>query len=101
MKLAKTHASQKLLYIDRYEDRTLFHDFYEEYYYTKVYAEKKPQGYGLVCHRIIKKICELIGIKDIYVKVEGSRNPQNMSKAFISGLLNQVIHLFFEIYKYK
>ena len=97
MKLAKTHASQKLLYIDRYEDRTLFHDFYEEYYYTKVYAEKKPQGYGLVCHRIIKKICELIGIKDIYVKVEGSRNPQNMSKAFISGLLNQVFHLFFEI----
>lgn len=48
------------------------------------------QGYGLVCHRIIKKICELVGIKDIYVKVEGSVNPKNISKAFISGLLNQV-----------
>jgi len=89
MRLAKTHASQKLLYVDRYENRTIFHNFYEEFYYTKVYAEKKPQGYGLVCHRIIKKICELVGIKDIYVKVEGSTNPKNVSKAFISGLLNQ------------
>ncbi len=44
MRLAKTHASQKLLYVDRYENRTIFHNFYEEFYYTKVYAEKKPQG---------------------------------------------------------
>ena len=90
MKLAKAHASQRLLYVDRYEDRTLFHNFYEEFYHTKIYAEKVPAGYGLKCHRIIKKICELVGIKDIYVKVEGSRNSKNVTKAFLSGLLNQV-----------
>jgi small subunit ribosomal protein S5 len=88
--MAKAHASQRLLYINRYEDRTLFHNFYEEYYYTKVYAEKVVSGYGLVCHRIIKKICELAGLKDVYAKVEGSRNAQNISKAFIGGLINQV-----------
>ena len=89
LKLAKAHASQRLLNIELYENRTLFHDFYEEYYHTKVYAEKKPKGYGLVCHRLIKKICQLVGIKDIYVKVEGSRNEVNITKAFLSGLLNQ------------
>lgn len=89
IKLAKAHASQRLLHIERYEERTLFHNFYEEYYHTKVYAEKKPKGYGLVCHRIVRKLCELIGIKDIYVKVEGSRNAQNITKAFLSGLLSQ------------
>lgn len=89
LNLARAHASQRLLAISRYEDRTLFHDFYEEYYHTKVYAEKKPKGFGLVCHRLIKQICLLIGIKDIYVKVEGSRNEANMVKAFLSGLLNQ------------
>lgn len=83
-------ASQNLLKFDLYEDRTLFHNFYEEYYHSKLYAEKMPKGYGIVANRIIKKICELIGIKDIYVKVEGSNNPKNVTKAFISGLLNQV-----------
>merc|ERR1712150_375666 len=48
-----------------------------------------PAGYGLRCHRIIKTICQLVGIKDLYAKVEGSRNPKNIAKAFISGLLNR------------
>jgi small subunit ribosomal protein S5 len=55
-----------------------------------VYAEKRPKGYGIVSHRIIKKVCELIGVKDVYVKIEGSSNPKNVVKAFLSGLLNQV-----------
>lgn len=97
MRLAKIHASQRLLYVDTYENRTLFHNFYEEFYFTKVYAEKMPAGYGLKCHRIIKLICELVGIKDLYAKVEGSRNPKNVAKAFISGLLNSVI-IFMEIF---
>lgn len=87
--MAKSHASQRLLYINRYEDRTLFHNFYEEYYYTKVYAERAVNGYGLVCHRVIKKICELAGLKDVYAKVEGSQNARNVAKAFIGGLINQ------------
>lgn len=89
IKMAKLRASQRLLYIERCEGRTLFHDFYEEYYFTKIYAERKPKGYGLRCHRIIKLLCQLIGIKDLYAKIEGSRNPKNITKAFLSGLLNQ------------
>jgi len=54
-----------------------------------------PAGYGLKCHRIIRSICEMIGIKDVYAKVEGSRNPKNIAKAFMSGLLNTVIIEFF------
>ena len=89
LKLAKLHASQRLLYIDRCEGRTLFHNFYEEYYFTKVYAEKQPAGYGVNAHRIIKLVCKLIGLKDVYAKVEGSRNSLNVTKGFINGLLNQ------------
>ncbi len=89
LKLAKMHASQRLLYIERCEGRTLFHNLYEEYYYTRVYAEKVPAGYGLVGHRVIKLLCQLIGIKDVYAKVEGSRNSLNVAKGFICGLLNQ------------
>ena len=71
-------------------DIRLFHDFYEPYYFTKVRCEKRPPGYGLRCHRIIALLCKLIGIKDMYAKIEGAINPQNITKAFIRGLLKQV-----------
>lgn len=50
-----------------------------------------PEGYGLKCHRVIKTMCEIIGIKDLYVKTEGrTANIQNVTKAFFRGLMEQV-----------
>lgn len=51
------------------------------------------EGYGLVCHRVIKCMCEAIGIKDLYAKVEGPTNVQHIVKAFFIGLLQQVLHV--------
>ncbi|ROT76006.1 28S ribosomal protein S5, mitochondrial [Penaeus vannamei] len=92
MRKAKNRAGQKLIYIERYNDHTVFHDFFSQFGYTKLFVKKKPEGYGLVCHRAIRTICEVIGIKDIYVKVEGSTNIQNLTKAFFLGLINQKTH---------
>ncbi len=89
IRLAKKAASERLIFVNRYEDRTLFHNFYKEFFFTKIYAQQAPAGYGLRCHRIIKVICELVGIKDIYAKVDGSTNPTNVAKCFIDGLLSQ------------
>lgn len=50
----------------------------------------KPEGYGLVCHRAIKTMCEVIGIKNLHAKVEGSKNVNKIMKAFFMGLLKQV-----------
>lgn len=48
-------------------------------------------GSGLDCHRVIKTLCEIIGIEDLHVKVEGrTSNVQNMVKAFFRGLMVQV-----------
>ncbi|OUC44376.1 ribosomal protein S5 domain protein [Trichinella nativa] len=48
------------------------------------------EGYGLRCHRALKSICELVGIKNLYAKVEGNtRCYQSLTKAFFTGLLNQ------------
>lgn len=84
------NASRQLLSIPICDGHTIFHDFYEPYYFTKVRCEKRPPGYGLRCHRIIALICRLIGIKDMYAKVDGAINAQNITKAFIRGLLKQV-----------
>ena len=52
--------------------------------------KKMHKGFGLVCHRAIREICKMVGITDIYAKVEGAINIQNITKAFFLGLLNQV-----------
>ena len=96
LRLAKSTAAKRLLYIDLHENRTLFHNFYQEYYYTRIYAQSKPAGYGIKAHRILRSICELAGIKDIHVNVYGSLNTLNMCKVFINGLLKQVCWNKFE-----
>ena len=67
------------------------HDFYSQFGRTKIYVKQMPEGFGLVCHRAIRTICEVLGIKDLHAKVEGSTNLQHIVKAFFIGLLKQVI----------
>ncbi|XP_066598037.1 small ribosomal subunit protein uS5m [Prorops nasuta] len=89
IKIAKNAAAKKLMYIERYNEHTVLHDFYERFGNTKVFVSKKHQGYGLKCHRVINACCQAIGIKDIHAKVEGSCNTLNIVKAFFIGLLQQ------------
>lgn len=89
LKTAKNRAGQRLIYIERYNNHTVCHDFGCQFGKTKIIVKKKPEGYGLVCHRAIKSICEMIGIKDLHAKVEGSTNLQHIVKAFFVGLLQQ------------
>ncbi|KAB7498447.1 28S ribosomal protein S5, mitochondrial [Armadillidium nasatum] len=86
---ARKKVGQFLLYVDICEGDTVYHDFYCEFMYTKIFVKKKPEGYGLRCHRVIKEICKVLGIKNLNAKVEGSKNTQNITKAFFLGLLNQ------------
>jgi small subunit ribosomal protein S5 len=88
LRKAKNRAAQKLMYIER-DGNHIFHDFFCQFGRTKVFVSKRPDGYGLVCHRAIKTICEVAGITDLHAKVEGSTNLQHITKAFFLGLLNQ------------
>lgn len=90
LRRAQNRAGQKLMYIERYNNHTVYHDFFTQFCNTKIFVEKRPEGYGLKCHRAIQTICEMIGITDLYAKVEGSTNIQNLVKAFFLGLLKQV-----------
>ncbi|KAI6213384.1 S5 DRBM domain-containing protein [Aphelenchoides besseyi] len=86
-------ASRKLFYVERLEDRTIYQDFYAECRNTRIFAQRRPKGFGLVCHPRLIKICEAIGIKDLYAKVEGNtKNYLALTHAFVTGLLNQETH---------
>lgn len=88
--VAKNRASKKLLHFELCENRTVYHDFFTQFGYTKIYGYKMPEGYGIKQnHRVIRTLCQLIGIKDLRTKIEGSSNPQSVTKAFLLGLLQQ------------
>ncbi|CAD1468165.1 unnamed protein product, partial [Heterotrigona itama] len=89
LNLAKNRAGLRLMYIERYNEHTVLHDFFSQFGKTKVFVKQKQKGYGLKCHRIVRTCCEAIGIKDLHVKVEGSDNILNIVKAFFAGLLRQ------------
>lgn len=90
LRLAKNRAATKLMYINRYKEHTVYHDFFAQFGKTKIFVTKKGEGYGLRCHRAVKTCCEIIGIKDLYAKIEGPCNLQHIIKAFFIGLLQQV-----------
>ncbi|KAL5008279.1 hypothetical protein ScPMuIL_013860 [Solemya velum] len=93
MRKARNRAGQVLHYIERYEDHTVFHNFHTKERQTSIFVKKKEKGFGVVCHRALKTICEVIGIDDLYCQVEGStKNIQNLTKAFFAGLINQETH---------
>ncbi len=89
---AINRAGNRVVFYDRYENRTVYHDFFSQFGNSRVFVQQKPYGFGVSAHRIIKAACELIGIKDLRVTVEGANNPVNILKAFLLGLLRQRTH---------
>lgn len=87
---ARNRAAQSLVSIPLCEGHTIMHNFFSKYHFTTVFVEKKPKGYGIRAHRVIRSICQAFGIKDLYAKLEGSTDNQiNITKAFFLGLMNQ------------
>ncbi|XP_044516720.1 28S ribosomal protein S5, mitochondrial [Gracilinanus agilis] len=89
---AKNKAIHYLHYIERYEDHTIYHDISLRFKRTHIKMKKQPRGHGLHCHRAIITICKLIGIKDMYAKVTGSRNLINLTRGLFHGLSKQETH---------
>jgi len=89
---ATNKAGLRLVTIDRYESRTVFHDFFSQFGNTRVQVLQQPPGSGIKAPRGIKAVCEMAGITDIHVSVIGSNNMQNLVKAFMLGLLRQKTH---------
>ena len=89
---AMNRAGNQVCFIDRYEDRTVFHDFYSQFGRTRMFVQQKPPGFGVSAHRIIQAACDLVGIKDLRAVIDGNINPINVLKCFMLGLLRQRTH---------
>ena len=90
---AKNKAAQRLMYIPRYNEQTVYHNMFAAWHRSFIFIHKKEQGYGLRMHRVLKSICELAGIKDLHCKAEAStRNYGTLTKGFFKALATQETH---------
>ena len=44
---ATNKAGLRLVYVDRYEDRTVYHDFFTQFGKTRIYVRQQPPGHGV------------------------------------------------------
>jgi len=93
IRVGRNRAGMNLLHVPLYENRTVYHNMFAQVHKTKLYIHKREKGYGLVCHRVLKSVCQMLGIKDIHIKTEGStKNAAAMAQAFFEALANQETH---------
>lgn len=92
LRKAKNRAVHYLYFIERHNNHTIYHDMDSTCKRTTLRMKKQNEGYGLHCHRAVITLCKLIGVKDMYAKVEGSVNLLNITRALFTGLANQETH---------
>jgi len=82
----RAHRHKNLHYFELYDNRTVWHDWSEKYKRTRLVMLASKEGLGLRVNNTIAAICECIGIKDLQVKINGTRNRHNMVTCFWNAL---------------
>ena len=79
-------AKKSLIEIDFLRGTTIPYSVVGEYGASRVLLKPAPPGTGVVAGGGVRALFELVGIKDIYAKALGSRNPLNSIRAGLDGL---------------
>lgn len=69
---------------------TLHHPIIGRHGATKIIMQPASEGTGLIAGGGMRAVCEVMGIQDILAKCIGSRNPVNVVRATVNGLLSMV-----------
>jgi len=86
VKKATKVAEKRMIHVPFKQNRTIYHDIYEEYCGAKVYLRSAKSGRGVIAGGSMRYIFEALGVKDIVCKSVGSSNPHNIVKATFNAL---------------
>jgi len=85
---ASQQARRNMVRVPMREGRTLHHDIFGRFGSGKVHLRAAPAGTGVIAGGPIRAVFEVLGIQDVVAKSLGSKNPHNMVKAALAGLLS-------------
>ncbi|MEL6711893.1 MAG: hypothetical protein AAFO15_01635 [Pseudomonadota bacterium] len=72
------------------KNRTTFHNTVIKKRGISMVITKAPAGQGLKAISTVEKMCNLIGVTDLSVKVHGPRNKINIAQLFYQALIEQI-----------
>jgi small subunit ribosomal protein S5 len=85
---ATQQARRNMFRVPLREGRTLHHDVAGRFGAGRVYMRAAPAGTGVIAGGPMRAVFEVLGIHDVVAKSLGSKNPHNMVKAAIAGLVS-------------
>ena len=82
----KEDAKKNMIYIEKNEHDSIFHDIIGRFGAAKVMLKPAPDGTGVIAGGAMRAVLELAGVRNIVAKSIGSNNKHNVVSATIKGL---------------
>ncbi|TDH66616.1 uncharacterized protein CCR75_005158 [Bremia lactucae] len=79
-------AMKRFTYIDRFDNRTLYHEVHGKWNSCTLFLRPAPKDKGLTVSDTVACVLDCFGITDIVSKTHGQRNPFTVVKATFDAL---------------